>query len=74
MPTHLKSLQLEKLSAERKNDTGRLAKACKELGEWYMLHNRYQEAINEYVDLVAIEEVGNDNYIDWARFRWGGGR
>ena len=59
MPTLLKSLQLEKYSAERKHDTGRVAKACKELGEWYMLHNRYQEAINEYVDLVSIEEVRN---------------
>ena len=56
-PPLVKSLMADKLSASRKNDTGRLVKLCQELGEWFMLHNRYQEAINEYMDLVSFQEV-----------------
>ena len=53
----LKSLISEKELASRKKDKGRLAKACQELAEWHMLHSHYQDAINEYMDLVSIYEV-----------------
>jgi hypothetical protein len=56
-PPAIKSLMTEKLSATRRSDKGKLIKLCQELGEWFMLHNRYQEAINEYIDLVSFQEV-----------------
>ena len=56
-PPAIKSLMAEKLSASRRSDKGKLIKLCQELGEWFMLHNRYQEAINEYIDLVSFQEV-----------------
>ena len=56
-PPLVKALMADKLSASRKNDKGKLIKVCKELAEWFMLHNRYQEAINEYMDLVSFQEV-----------------
>ena len=56
-PPTIKTLMTEKLSASRKNDKGKLIKISQELGEWFMLHQRYQDAINEYMDLVSYLEV-----------------
>ena len=56
-PAHVKSLMNEKGSAERKNDTAKVSKISKELGEWFMTHNHYKEAIAEFNDLVAIQKV-----------------
>ena len=56
-PPSIKALIAEKLSASRKNDKGKLIKISNELGEWFMLHLRYQDAINEYIDLVTYLEV-----------------
>ena len=56
-PSSIKALIADKLSASRKNDKGKLVKISKELGEWFTLHHRYQDAINEYLDLVTILKV-----------------
>ena len=56
-PPAIKTLISDKLIATRKNDKGKLIKICQELGEWFMLHRRYQDAINEQIDLVSYLEV-----------------
>ena len=60
-PPAIKALIADKLSATRKNDKGKLVKICQELGEWFTLHLRYQDAINEYMDLLSHLEVSKDN-------------
>ena len=56
-PPAIKALIGDKLSATRKNDKGKLVKICQELGEWFTLHLRYQDAISEYIDLLSHLEV-----------------
>ena len=66
-PSSIKALIAEKLSARRKNDKGKLVKISKELGEWFMLHLRYQDAINEYLDLVTFLKVKLFKLVPYSR-------